>query len=110
MPPLPAAMRPFREAIWYERDGDLNPTWILVGAFTVLGIIAAVAGIYVAVVERSALLMGGVLAFIFSETLMFTLGALPVAKAKIVAQSRVLEAAAKGISMRETCGGDNDGR
>lgn len=78
----------------YERDGDLNPTWILVVAYSVMGLVAAVG----AVVSGSPIAMVAALSFLGAMIVALLISALPRDKAKILAQSRAMGDVARGIA------------
>lgn len=81
----------------FERDGAFNPTWLYVGAYNFFGIAASCGGLFVAWRTNDPQIGLGVLAFIFLNVLTHLISALPQNKAKILANSKVLEAASKAL-------------
>lgn len=82
----------------YERDGDLNPTWLFVAVYLALG----VAAVIMAMITRNPIAIGAALAFLGAIIMALLISALPRDKAKILANSRAPGEVARGI----TGGGD----
>lgn len=91
--------RPFLTALLYERDGDLNLTWLFV---FIMGIVGAI-GFFVEVVIRG----GGVASvpaklaawsFLAGAFLSVLIAAIPVAKAKILANAKLPGEVSKSIA------------
>lgn len=78
----------------YEQDGDLNPTWILVALYSLVGLILAV----IAVWRGSPAAQVAGLAFVGAALMALLISALPRDKAKILAKSRVPGQVAKGVA------------
>lgn len=78
----------------YEQDGDLNPTWILVVIYAVVGLVLAA----VAVLVGAAAAQVAGLAFIGAALVALLISALPRDKAKILAKSRLPGQVARGIA------------
>lgn len=78
----------------FEQDGDLNPTWILVVLFAVVGLALAVVAVF----------LGGdtakvaSLSFIGAALMALLISALPRDRAKILAKSQLPAQVAKGIA------------
>lgn len=84
-----------RDRPWlYEQDGDLNPTWLLVALYAVIGLGMAIA----AVVLGGDAAKVAALSFVASSLMAFLISALPRDKAKILAKAKVVGDVAKGIS------------
>lgn len=84
-----------RENPWlYERDGDLNPTWILVVLYAALGVIVSIA----AVLSRSPYAFIATLSFLGAMIVALLISALPRDRAKILANSRAVGDTARGIA------------
>ncbi len=82
----------------HERDGDLNPTWIFVTGYLVLGV-----GVCIAAVKTgNPIAIAAALGFLTTVILALLMTAAPVSKAKILARAR-LAAVAKEA---ETEGGE----
>lgn len=79
---------------FYERDGDLNPTWILVVLYTSIGAIVAVG----AVVTGNPYAIIASLSFLGATIIALLISALPRDKAKILANSKAMGEVAKGIA------------
>lgn len=78
----------------YEQDGDLNPTWILVVIYSLVGIVAAVS----AALSDSAAAKVAALSFLGAMIVALLISALPKDKAKILAKSRAPGSIAKAIA------------
>lgn len=78
----------------YERDGDFNPTWILVILYALIGATGAV----IALVSGSPTAQIAALSFLGATIIALLISALPRDKAKILAQSRAPGAVAQGIA------------
>lgn len=69
----------------YERDGDLNPTWIFVTVYLLLGVVVVAA----AVIFRSATAIIASLSYLATVTVALLISALPRDKAKILARANL---------------------
>lgn len=89
-----------RENPWlFERDGDLNPTWLLVVIFAAVGIGMSILAGVVALRQPDKAWPAVVasLLFLLMSIVAFLIGAYPIAKAKVLAQSEVLKAGAAAM-------------
>jgi hypothetical protein len=78
----------------YERDGDLNPTWPLVVAFCVAGLVA----VFGAILSRDKWAILGAMSFLGTVIMALLISALPRDKAKILANSQLPANVAKGLN------------
>lgn len=85
----------------FERDGSFNPTWLFVGAYNLVGVVAGGMAFWLAWRLEHALLAGAALSFVSLNIVVHLISALPQNKAKILAESRVLEAAMRGGAVFE---------
>lgn len=81
-----------------ERDGDLNPTWIFVSIYLVVGVIACLA----AVRTGNPIAIGGALSFLATIIIALLMSALPIAKSKVLARARLGETAITGEPAGDT--------
>lgn len=100
--------RPFWIALIFERNGDLNLTWLFLTLYAVMGLIAC--GVVLVTVPLVPVMVVAVFAFLQLGVLTFTISAVPIARAKILAESKVLEAAAKTLTLEGHERLDNDQR
>jgi hypothetical protein len=89
-----APPRPWRVALFYERDGSLNLSWVILGLFTLLSVVAIIAGL----LTRQPLVYVAVLSFLAVTLNLFALGAFSQNKAKIVAQARNIGEAGRAVA------------
>ena len=78
----------------YERDGDLNPTWIMVVVLDIVGIVVCIG----ALISRNPYAMVAALAFLGAIIVAHLISALPRDKAKILANARSVGDTARGIA------------
>ena len=78
----------------YEQDGDLNPTWVLVVLYSVIGLAVAV----FAAAAGGDIAKTAALSFIGAALMALLISALPRDKAKILAKSRLPGQVAHGIA------------
>jgi hypothetical protein len=69
----------------YERDGDLNPTWIFVTCFIALGLVLCIA----AIASRNALALIAAMSFCAMMIVALLMSALPINKAKILSRAKL---------------------
>lgn len=74
----------------FEKDGDLNPTWIFAGLYLLVGLGLIGVGVYLAILTTSPLPFVASVAFCALAIAMLLIGALPLNKAKVLAESRVV--------------------
>lgn len=88
---------PHKHPWLYEKDGSLNPTWILVVITYATGIVATVAAIVLSLTIKDSTPLKFAFGFI-ALTLLALLGsALPRDRAKILLESKVLAAGIRGV-------------
>lgn len=88
--------RPFFKALVYERDGDLNLAWLLVLLMGLAGIIGFIWVIMIANASLPVQIAGWT--FLGSAFVSVLIAAIPIAKAKILANSRLPGEVAKSIA------------
>lgn len=86
--------RPWREALIYEKDGSLNLSWLILGVFVILSVIAVV----VVLVVGNPIAMVAALSFLAITLNLFALGAFSQNKAKIVANARNIGDAGRAVA------------
>lgn len=91
--------RPFLTALLYERDGDLNLTWLFV---LIMGIVGAI-GFFVEVVIRGGDVSStpakmAAWSFLAGAFLSVLIAAIPIAKAKILANAKLPGEVSKSIA------------
>lgn len=85
----------FFEALVYEKDGDLNLTWLFVLLMGLVGCVGFLHAVFTAatVIEKVA-----AWSFLGGSFSLVVLAAIPIAKAKILANSKVPGEMAKSIA------------
>ncbi len=86
--------------LWHERDGDYNPGWaIIVWYALILGTVLNVTAMVVATVNPKAWpALGAVMIFDVCVIVAAAIGVYSLGRAKLIANSTVLAAGAKGIA------------
>ena len=93
--PVATPPKEFERGTWlYERDGDLNPTWIFVTMYLILGAFSVIG----AMLSREPLAMVAALSFLATMILALLMSALPISKAKVLARARLGEAVADSVA------------
>lgn len=85
----------FFQALLYEKDGDLNLTWLFV---LILGLIGAAGFLHVVFAAAPVVEKIAAWSFLGGAFSLVVLAAIPIAKAKILANSRVPGEMAKSIA------------
>lgn len=80
--------------IFFERDGDLNPTWLFVIIYLIIGAVGSVVAMFTG--HPQALLAS--LGFVASMTVTLLISALPRDRAKILANSKAPGDIARGVA------------
>lgn len=92
-------MRRNSENFWFfERDGDFNPTWVLVLVYALVLLAACFCCMYVAVKIKSPWPAIAALSALVSALLAHLISALPRDKAKILASAKVVGEAASAVA------------
>lgn len=89
--------RPFLKALVYERDGDLNLTWLFVFLMGLVGSLGFMSTVIFSP-EASVLEKIAAWSFLGGAFMAVLIAAVPIAKAKILAQSSLPADFAKGIA------------
>jgi hypothetical protein len=88
--------RPFFKALVYERDGDLNLSWLLLLLYSLTGIASVIWTVIIK--PASVAIQIASLSFMGSAFIALLIASIPYAKAKLLAKSNVPSDVAKAIS------------
>lgn len=88
--------RPFLRALLFEKDGDLNLSYIYMGIYSLIGIIVVLWTIIIN--PASVIVQVSALSFLGAAFMGLLITGVPIAKAKILARSSLPSDIAKGIA------------
>jgi hypothetical protein len=95
----------YERGTWlHERDGDLNPTWVFVAIYLILGAAVSVG----AIVNGSGLAITAALSFLGTVIVALLISALPIAKSKVLSRARLTGVAVEaeaGVAITKETGG-----
>lgn len=92
----------------FEKDGSLNPTWIFAGLYLLVGLVLVGIAGWVSIELRTPLPVLAALAFTALVIAMLLIGALPLNKAKVLAESRVVAEGFRTLGSAAHFGGSTE--
>lgn len=97
-----------RNPLLFEKDGSLNPTWIFAGLYLLVGLVLIGIAAWLSLELRTPVPVLAALAFTALCIAMLLIGALPLNKAKVLAESRVVAEGFKTLGGAVHFGGSTE--